>query len=100
MKCRVLLCSAAMARVELTPHLHRFTGAGDAVVTGSTIREVLDAYFAVEPAVRSYVVDEHGAIRKHVVVFLNGSQLVDRTGLGEAVGPDDTIYILQALSGG
>ena len=89
-----------MAHVELTRHLHRFTGGTDADVEGATVREVLDAYFAEQPAVRPYVVDERGAIRKHVVVFLNGSQLVDRTGLGEPVGPTDTVHILQALSGG
>lgn len=89
-----------MATVELTKHLHRFTGAADAVVIGATVGEVLDAYFAQQPQVRPYVVDEHGNIRRHVVVFLNGTQLLDRSGLGEPVGPADTIHIMQALSGG
>ena len=89
-----------MATVELTKHLHRFTGAADAEVPGATVGEVLDAYFAEQPQVRPYIVDEHGSIRRHVVVFLNGSQLQDRRGLGEAVGPADTIHIMQALSGG
>lgn len=89
-----------MATVELTKHLHRFTGAADAVVGGATVREVLDAYFTEQPQVRPYIVDEHGSIRRHVVVFLNGNQLLDRSGLGEAVGPTDTIHLMQALSGG
>lgn len=89
-----------MATVELTKHLQRFCGGADAVVDGATVREVLDAYFAEQPQVRPNVVDEHGAIRRHVVVFLNGQQLVDRQGLGEAVGPDDVVHVMQALSGG
>lgn len=89
-----------MATVELTKHLQRFCGAADSRAPGATVGEVLDAYFAEQPHVRPYVVDEHGAIRKHVVVFLNGQQLVDRAGLGQAVGDDDTLHIMQALSGG
>lgn len=89
-----------MAKVELTKHLHRFAGAADGDAPGSTVGEVLDAFFADQPGVRPYVVDEHGAIRRHVVVFLNGRQLLDRTDLGEPVAADDTIHIMQALSGG
>ncbi|HYI60469.1 MAG TPA: MoaD/ThiS family protein [Acidimicrobiales bacterium] len=90
-----------MPRVELTRQLRRFTGVdGVATVEGATVGEVLDAFFALHPTVRPYVVDEHGAVRRHVVVFLNGRQLVDRTGLGEAVGPDDELHVFQALSGG
>ena len=89
-----------MATVELTKHLQRFCGAADADAPGATVGEVLDAYFADQPQVRPYVVDEHGAIRRHVVVFLDGRQLTDRAGLGEPVGPDATVHIMQALSGG
>lgn len=89
-----------MAKVELTKHLQRFCEAADATVDGATVREVLDAYFTDQPQVRPYVMDEHGAIRRHVVVFLNGQQLLDRTGLGEPVAPTDTLHVMQALSGG
>jgi hypothetical protein len=44
--------------------------------------------------------DETGAIRKHVVVFLNDEQLVDRVGLTQPVADTDTLHVLQALSGG
>ena len=89
-----------MAVIEVTAHLERFCGATGDTVPGTTVGEVLDGWFARQPQVRPYVVDEHGAIRKHVVVFLNGTQLVDRVRLGQAVDPDDTIHVMQALSGG
>ncbi|MCU1454887.1 MAG: thiamine S [Acidimicrobiales bacterium] len=89
-----------MATVELTRHLQRFTDGATADVPGQTVGEVLDAYFARFPSVRPYVVDEHGAIRRHVVVFLDGRQLLDRAGLGEATAPGAQIHIMQALSGG
>ena len=89
-----------MARVELTKHLQRFCDGADAEADGETVGQVLDHYFEGQPDVRPYVMDEHGRIRRHVVVFLNDTQLLDRANLSEPVAPDDTIHIMQALSGG
>ena len=41
-------------------------------VAGQSVREAFDALFASEPQLRGYVVDELGAVRHHVVVFLDG----------------------------
>ncbi len=49
---------------------------------------------------RSYVLDEHGAVRKHVAIFVGDEQLVDRQLLRDAVGDETVVYIFQALSGG
>jgi sulfur-carrier protein len=67
---------------------------------GATVRAVLDAAFDTNPAARGYVLDEHGELRKHVVVFVNGLPVRDRGGLSDAVAPHDEIYVFQALSGG
>jgi hypothetical protein len=69
-------------------------------VKGATVREALDAVFADDPLLRGYVLDEQGRLRRHVNVFVNSSMIVDRMGLGDPVGRDDEIYVLQALSGG
>lgn len=90
-----------MPRVELTSHLSRHVpGAEPADVAGTTVREVLDAYFVKFPGVREYVLDDQGTLRKHVVIFVHDTQARDRTGLGDPVGADQTVYVLQALSGG
>ena len=90
-----------MPRVELTSHLSRHVpGAEPADVAGATVREVLDAYFAKYAGVREYVLDDQGALRKHVVIFVHDTQARDRQGLTDPVAPDQTVYILQALSGG
>lgn len=90
-----------MPRVELTSHLARHVAdAKPADVEGSCVREVLDAYFAKYPGVREYVLDDQGALRKHVVIFVHDTQARDRKGLSDAVAPDQTVYVLQALSGG
>jgi sulfur-carrier protein len=46
------------------------------------------------------VVDESFALRRHIAVFVNDRQVVDRRALSDSVGEGDEIYVFQALSGG
>jgi hypothetical protein len=69
-------------------------------VSGASARAALDAYFVRHPAVRSYVLDEQNCLRKHVVVFIDGRQLRDRSSLSDPVADDSELYVMQALSGG
>lgn len=89
-----------MPRVAFTPQLQRFLDVPAMDVPGTTVREALDAAFARNPRLRDYVVDEHGRVRKHVAIYVDNVALVDRQGLGDAVGADTEIFVLQALSGG
>jgi molybdopterin synthase sulfur carrier subunit len=89
-----------MARLSFTTALQRLVDAPPAVLPGATVREVFDAYLAEHPAVRGYVLDERGEVRKHVAVFVDGTQMRDRHGLSDPIGPDSEIYVMQALSGG
>lgn len=89
-----------MARVRFTSHLLRHLPSADADVSAATVHEALDAVFERHPAARSYVLDEHGALRKHVVVFIDDRRLQDRRTLSDPVDPDSTLYVLQALTGG
>jgi hypothetical protein len=57
---------------------------------------VLENLFADNPRLRSYVVDDQGRIRKHVNVYV-GDARADRA---DPVGPDDEVFVFQALSGG
>jgi hypothetical protein len=72
----------------------------EAEVTGSTVREVLDAYFAGNARARGYVVDEHGALRHHMMIFVDGRPIADRRGLSDPLGPESELDVIQALSGG
>ena len=56
--------------------------------------------FASEPRLGGYVLDDQGALRRHVAVYVNGRPISDRARLADAVAPDDEIYVFQALSGG
>ena len=89
-----------MPRVVFTPNLQRHVSCPPTDVPGGTVREALDAVFADRPAARGYVLDDRGALRRHMVVFVDGAQIVDRTGLSDALGADAEIHVMQALSGG
>lgn len=89
-----------MPKVQFTGHLQRFMAVPGVEAEGTTLRAVLDDVLRDNARLRGYVLDEQGALRKHVTVFINGSMLKDRLGLTDAVAPADEVYVLQALSGG
>ncbi len=89
-----------MARVCFTQNLARHVRCPDADATGATVRQVLEAYFAAHPHARSYILDEHGGLRPHVVIFVGEARASDRTTLTDPVAPDAEIWVMQALSGG
>lgn len=82
-----------MARVYFTSHLQRHVPCPDEDVAGDNLRAVLDGYFARHAAARSYVLDEQAALRKHVVIFIDGQQLRDRVHLPDAVAPDAQVHV-------
>jgi hypothetical protein len=87
-------------RIRVAKAFRRHVDCPDRLVEGSTVRAALDHYFDAYPAVRSYVLDEHGVVRKHVVIFRDDEQIVDRSAQTDAVADDTIIYVFQALSGG
>ena len=89
-----------MARVVFTANLQRHVPCPPCQVEGRTAREALDQAFALYPKLRGYVLDEHGSLRKHMAVFVNGWASADRAGLGDPVGEADEVVVMQALSGG
>jgi hypothetical protein len=89
-----------MADVAFTPNLQRHVECPRRDAPGSTVREVLEGVFADNPRLRGYIVDEHGALRRHMTVFVDGRQISDRERLSDRVGPKSEIYVMQALSGG
>lgn len=89
-----------MAKVEFTPSLRRHLGVSAIEVPGATVRSVLDALFETDARLRGYILDDQGALRKHVAVFVDGRRVANRTDLSDPVGDSSEVYVLQALSGG
>lgn len=67
---------------------------------GLTVHELLDHLFAEFPILRGYLTDDAGALRHHVVVFVNGTAVSDKRTLAEPVPAGAEVYVFQALSGG
>ncbi|HET8996460.1 MAG TPA: MoaD/ThiS family protein [Acetobacteraceae bacterium] len=89
-----------MPVVSFTSALQRFMPVADAVVDASTVGEALAAVFAVQPALRGYLLDDQGVLRRHVAIYVGGDCVRDRQRLSDPVGPQDEIHVFQALSGG
>ncbi|MEZ5438561.1 MAG: MoaD/ThiS family protein [Lysobacteraceae bacterium] len=46
------------------------------------------------------VLDEHGRIRHHVAVFIDGESIRSKSDLDVSLNEGSEVYIMQALSGG
>lgn len=89
-----------MATVTFTHTLQRHVPSPAMEVSGTTVREALEAVWAENPRARGYVLDEQGELRKHMAVFLDGRMIRDRAGQSDPIRPDSKLYVMQALSGG
>src|SRR5437899_9692409 len=92
--------AVTVATVSFTSALQRFHPAPSSRVEAATVGEALGAVFAGRPTLRGYVLDDQGAVRRHVAIYVNGRPVSDRVRLSDPVGVRDQIYVLQALSGG
>lgn len=90
----------SMARVYFTDNIQRHLRCPPMDVDAATVAAALAAVFEQYPPMRSYVLDDQGGVRKHVVIFVNGCQIEDRRTLSDAVPSNATVYVMQALSGG
>ena len=84
-------------RVMIPSALRSYTGAGEVEARGDTLAALLADLDRRYPGLRFRIVDEQDRIRRHIRFFVNGEQGFD---LALRLGPDDEIYIVQALSGG
>lgn len=89
-----------MPTVAFTSALQRFLETPNLQVEAATVAEALATVFAGRPALRGYVLDDQGALRRHVAVYVGGVCVRDRLRLSDPVGPKDEIHVFQALSGG
>jgi sulfur-carrier protein len=86
-----------VAVVRLRGPLKRLAGgAPEHTVPGATVGELLRALEATQPGLGGWILDERGRVRRHINVFVNGEYGREDT----AVGEDDRIDVLPAISGG
>jgi molybdopterin synthase sulfur carrier subunit len=90
----------AVAHLVFTQQLKRFTEVPEVDTPAPTLREALQAAFAINPRLQGYVLDDQGHLRPNVVVFIDGQRSRDRRTLGDVLKPESRVHVLQALSGG
>lgn len=89
-----------MPTVAFTHTLQRHVEAPPQKVEAATVGEALTQVFVNNPKLRGYILEEDGAVRKHIAIWVAGLPLRDRVGLSDTIGGDDEVYVMQALSGG
>jgi molybdopterin converting factor small subunit len=86
-----------MAVVTLRSPLRQLADDNSRVeVAGATLADALKELQRKHPRLRGWVLDERGAVREHVNVFVNGERATLETNLGEGTRVD----IIQNISGG
>ena len=87
--------------VRIPTILRPYTGGAPEVTTeGSSLTEVIDALEAAHPGLRARVLDDDGAIRRFVNVYVNDDDVRFAEGLATATPDGTSISIIPAVAGG
>lgn len=89
-----------MPRVVFTQNLQRHIATEPQEIAAGSLSEALDRVFQLNPKLKGYVLDDQGAVRKHVTIFIDGNPISDRTRLTDPLTQKAEVYVMQALSGG
>jgi sulfur-carrier protein len=89
-----------MARVHFTSNLRRHVDCPVVDSNGQTVRATLDDAFSSNHRLRSYVLDDQGALRKHVRILVDGKAISDLSAQTDPVTCASEVWVMQALSGG
>jgi len=92
-----------MPTVEMTSHLYQFFPVLEnrtISVPAGSVAQILQSVNDIAPRFTDYVLNERGALRRHVNVCINDTIVFDRKTLSDFVSDESVVYIFQALSGG
>ena len=89
------------ATVRIPTILRPYTGGVPEVAAdGGTLAAVLESLEATHPGIRARVLDDDGAIRRFVNVYVNDDDVRFAEGLGTATPDGATVSIIPAVAGG
>lgn len=92
-----------MVTVQFTRHLYTFfpqLEGREVRVEARTVAEAVAALEVLAPGLAFYLCDELGRVRRHVNLFVNTERIRDRRTMSDPLAEGDTLWVLQALSGG
>ncbi|MBX3664692.1 MAG: MoaD/ThiS family protein [Burkholderiales bacterium] len=84
-------------QVLIPSALRSYTQASRAEAQGATLAALLADLDRQYEGIRFRIIDEQDRIRRHIRIFINGSQIRD---LAHPLAENDEVVIVQALSGG
>jgi sulfur carrier protein ThiS len=89
-----------MVTVEFAPSIQRHKSVAPQQLPAATLAQVLSAACAASEGLRHYILDDQGAIRKHVAVFINREMHQPRDNLSRILQTGDQVLVIQCLTGG
>ncbi len=84
-------------KVLIPSALRSYTKEREVEAAGATLTDLVANLDRRYPGVRFRMIDEQDRMRPHIRFFVNGEQVFE---LSHSLRPTDTVYIVQALSGG
>lgn len=89
------------ATVRIPTILRTYTGGtGEVTADGATLAEILDSLEANHPGIRARILDETGALRRFVNVYVGDEDVRFVGGLEAPVAGGAKISIIPAVAGG
>ncbi|WP_433705510.1 MoaD/ThiS family protein [Paraburkholderia sacchari] len=89
-----------MAHIFFAASIQRHVATPEREIDARTLGEAFEAVFASQPRLRGYILDDQGALRRHLSVFVDGQPVRDRQHLSDTLSEASRVYVVQALSGG
>jgi len=90
-----------MATIRIPTTMRALTrNQAEVVATGATVREVLKDLDARYPGLGARLLDERGAVRRYVNVFLNDEDIRALAELDTPVRDGDRLTLIPAMAGG
>lgn len=88
-------------KVRIPTALRRYSnGAAEIDVDASSIDGVIAALESECPGIRERLIDDAGAIRRFINLYVNGEDVRFAGGLGMALKSGDEVSIVPAMAGG
>ncbi|MGH7864289.1 MAG: ubiquitin-like small modifier protein 1 [Candidatus Binataceae bacterium] len=88
-------------RVRVPTPLRRFTaGADEVAADGASVKAIIEDLERRHPGMRERLLDDQGALRRFVNIFLNGDDIRFLDELNSRVKDGDDLSIVPAIAGG
>lgn len=75
-------------------------GRGRVEISAATVSGAIEALLAAHPRLRIHIFDEQGELRRHILLFLNQTNVKELPGLDHPLNAGDRLSVVQAVSGG